>query len=171
MRSIIALLLLSFACQAADEPNLPTLIVSDSGYSWMIQDANGNPVIYKFAQVIVLGKKQPPVVVTPPIQTEFGLEGQVKQWLLTVADSAKPNAKEIAKALKDAAEEFTEYETLVEMETALGITIKSVIKEPKEWRSFGAALFASMETLKLTGKVTTPKDMSRALLEVVKGMQ
>ena len=170
MRYIIAACLLfcnlGFAAEEA-----AILIISDSGYAWMIQDSQGNPVLYKFSQVIVLGKKPP--VIQPPVATEFGLEAQVKQWLLTVVESAIANKKEIAAGLKEVAEEAEadEYKTIGEMEASLGVTIKSVIKEPKEWRAFGSALYASLETLKATGKVKTPKDMARALKEVVKGLQ
>lgn len=169
----LSLLLVGSILRAA-EPQLPVLIISDNGYTWMIQDENGKPVLYEFSQVLVLGKPSTRPPTTPPIPSEFGLETQAKQWLLTIPASALVNRVEIAKALTDTAKAASEgkFNTLAEMESALGVALSVSIKDKPSWAGFGASLQAAYNTLKspTIGKIKTPDDFGRALKEVVRGM-
>lgn len=185
MRTVIAAILLfvtSTSSLFAQDEVLPVLIISDNGYAWMIQDSTGKPVMYQFSNVIVLGKngpKLPPVVTNPPVSTptEFGLVDQTKQWLGSVTtDAGKKHAAKIAAAIKAVADKSDEFKELGEMEAALGISLKSVLSDAEikaDWKAFGSAMFAAITAFKLptVGKIKTTKDMSRALLEVVKGLQ
>lgn len=169
---IVACVMLASAAMAAD---LPILIVSDNGYAWMIQDTDGKPVLYQFSQVIVLGKPTKPPLPPVIVPSEFGLDAQAKAWMLTVPDGAKANATAIAKALTDSATmaKAGKFNTIGEMEAALGAMLSAAITDKPAWAGFGASLQATLSTLKSANvaKIKTPDDLARALIEVARGMQ
>lgn len=171
-RLLLALSLLSASAAAAD-PALPILLVSDGGYSWMILGEDGMPQIYRFSQVIVVGTpKVPPVVVTPPA-VGFGLEAQARQWMLTVTGAiARSQAGDIRKVLELVGNSAESYQTIGEMEAALGALLAATIRDRAAWSGFGASLQSALSTLKgpTVGKIKTPADLGKALLEVAKGM-
>lgn len=142
----------------------------------MIQDAEGKPVLYQFSSVVILGKPSVNPTPQPPIFTpsEFNLETQVKQWLTTVNRTSIGNKGAIANALKESAEAAKQgkFETLAEMETALGVVLSKVIENKAAWAGFGASLQSAISVLKSPSvdKIKTPQDLGRALTEVVKGM-
>lgn len=172
-RLLLVLSLLSASAAAAD-PALPILLVSDGGYSWMILGEDGMPQIYRFSQVIVVGTpKVPPVVVTPPPAVGFGLEAQARQWMLTVTDAAaKGQAGDIRKLLEIVGNSAASYQTIGEMEAALGALLTATIRDRAAWSGFGASLQSALSTLKgpTVGKIKSPADLGKALLEVAKGM-
>jgi hypothetical protein len=170
-RLLLILSLLSASAAAAD-PALPILLVSDGGYSWLIVGEDGMPQIYRFSQVIIVGTpKTPPVVVTPPA-TGFGLETQARQWMLTVTDPAKAQAADIRKLLEIVGNSAASYQTIGEMEAAIGALLTATIRDRAAWSGFGASLQSALSTLKspTVGKIKTPADLGKALLEVAKGM-
>lgn len=155
--------------------DLPILIVSDNGYAWMIQDADGKPVLYQFSQVIILGKPSKPPTQPPVVTPEFGLEAQARAWMVTVPAASWPNSTAIAKAITDAAAmaKAGKFQTIGEMEAALGAMLTVAIRDKEAWSGFGASLQATLSTLKApnVAKIKTPDDLARALIEVARGMQ
>lgn len=172
-RLVFLLVCISFST-IATAADLPILIVSDNGYAWMIQDADGKPVLYQFSQVIVLGKPTKPPLPPVIVPSEFGLDAQARAWMLTVPDGAKTNATAIAKTLTDSAAmaKAGKFQTIGEMEAALGAMLSAAITDKPAWAGFGASLQATLSTLKAANvaKIKTPDDLARALIEVAKGM-
>lgn len=166
-------LLLTLLCLSspvfADSPQLPILIVSDSGYTWMIQGDDGTPQVYKFSQVIVIGK--PVTVPTVPTASEFGLAEQTPTWLSAVPSTAKAEIPAIKKAFSDTAAMAGTLKTTGEVEAVMKALLGSTIKDKTSWATFGIALNTELIALQKKSKIVTAADYGRALTEVAKSLQ
>lgn len=166
---ILFLLLLPGSLQAADQ--LPVLVISPTGYAWMIQGENG-PVLYKFSQVVILGQ---PTGGTPN-DNAFGLVEKTKTWLDAVPNAAKSIAQveAIAKAFEDVAEmvKSGKLQTLGSVEAATLALLEQTIQNKAAWSTFGSNLNKNLIELQtVSKKIVTPADYAKALLEVAKGLQ
>lgn len=165
-KCLLVLCLLSTPVLAADRV-LPILLVSDSGYSWMIQDEDGTPVVYKFSQVVVLGKPTGPGV--PPSTPEFGLTAQATTWLTAVTD--KSEVAVVKKALTDVVTMISvkgKLKTTGEVEAVTGALLVNSIKNKAVWGSFAGSLNQAMIQLQNDKRIVTPDDYGRAISEVLK---
>lgn len=165
------LLTLLLTASAYAEPVLPILIVSDSGYAWMIQGEDGLPIIYKFSQVVVIGKPTQGVPPVTPKPAEFGLAAQIPGWLSSVSD--KSDLPAIKKALTEVTTMSLSPEklkTLGEVEAVTGALLSSAISQKAVWGVFGANLNKALVQLQADKKIITPADYGRALTEVVKAL-
>jgi hypothetical protein len=165
---LLSFLLANSALSA--EPVLPTLIISDSGYHWLIQGTDGSPLLYKFANVVVIGKPTQGVP-APPTASEFGLTPKVSTWLDSVSDKADLVAvKEAINQAATMASSPGKLKTLGEVEAVAGALLSTAIKNKTAWGVFGSNLNKELVQLQTDKKITTPADYGRALLEISKAL-
>lgn len=152
-------------------PQLPVLIITDKGYSWMIQGDDGTPIVYKFSQVIVLGKPDisvPPVV--PP--TTGSVKERVTAWVSEIPVAKRTKLPAIITALNviTVAGKFT---NLPEMEATIKTLLGIVLNDEDRviWEKFGANLNNLITEFKKAGKVTNPIELAALLLEVIKALE
>lgn len=170
MKYLLPLLtLLCLSCSTFAAEQLPILIVSDSGYSWMIQGEDGTPIVYKFSQVVVIGKPTQPI--PPTTNSEFGISTQVANWLATASD--KSDLIAIKNALTEVvtmASTPGKLKTLGEVEVVTGALLATSIKNKAAWAEFGKNLNQTLILLQANKKIQTPADYGRAINEVIKAL-
>ena len=169
-RLCLCLCLLPFTILAS-EPPLPVLIVSDTGYTWMIQDAKGKPVIYEFSQVIVLGKSptSPPV---PPV-SGFGLDAIIRKQVAELSPTGKMDLPGIIKGLNYTIEmiKANSFKTTGEVEAVAAALMTAEIKDKADWKVLGTATDEALVKLQKSGKIKTVTDYGQALAEIAKALQ
>ena len=169
-RLCLCLCLLPSVLFAAD-PALPVLIVSDNGYSWMIQDSNGKPVLYEFAQVIIIGK--PTTVPQPPATTPYGLEEPIRKLVQKLSATSKLDLPAVRTGIADTALMAKEgkFKQLGEVEAVAAALMKAAIKDKDGWKELAVAIDTSLVKLQRDGKITTPGQYANALYEIMNAMQ
>lgn len=170
-RLLIAMLLVVSASvsQAAD---LPVLIVTESGYRWMIADANGMPVLYEFSQVIVLGK--PSGKPGPGPVPDAEVTKQVRDWVIDL----KPEAMADLAAVKAAflqTQEMTEgvdpkLTTIGEVEGVLSALLQQSITNKAAWGVFAGKVDALCVSLQKSGRIKTAADYGKVIAEIARAL-
>lgn len=136
----------------------------------MIQGDDGTPIVYKFSQVVVIGKPVGGVPVPPTTVPEFGLAPQVPTWLATVTDKADLPAIKAALQQTVTSSASGKLKTLGEVEAVTGALLGNSIKNTAAWSKFGGSLNQALVQLQSDKKIVTPADYGRALNEVLKAL-
>lgn len=155
----------------AAEPALPVLIVTDNGYSWMIQDANGKPVVYEFAQVIVLGK--PTTFPQPPTASTFGLEAPIRKLIVNLSPTSRLDLPAVLKGINDTVDmtKANRFKTTGEVEAVAAALMGAAIKDKAGWGPVAIAIDEALVKLQKDGKIKTVADYGQALSEIAKALQ
>ena len=169
--AMVLVILLCGVVHAAD-PALPVLIVSESGYSWMIADSNGKPVLYEFSQVIVLGK---PTVVTPKTPPTFSfidpsLVLTLRGLMAALSASGRADLPDVVKGVKDTSDMAIagKFKTLGEVEAVASALLRAAIKDKAAWAPIATAIDESLVKMQADGRIVTPADYGKALADLVK---
>lgn len=114
----------------------------------------------------------PPTDEPDPPKITFGLAKLVPGWLATVPDAAKGNKQSIAEVLAVNAKLAAEgrFNTLQEIQQAVGVGLSAAITDKKAWGKFGAEFTAAIDALQKSGKIQTPADFGKAIGEVAGAM-
>lgn len=173
MRTTLTLcLMLVCSVISAAEPTLPVLIVSDNGYAWMIQDSNGKPVIYEFAQVIVIGKPTtfPP---TPPVTSVFGLEAPIRKLIANLSPVSRDDLPAVLKGINDTVGmvKANRFKTTGEVEAVAAALMGAAIKDKAGWGPVAIAIDEALVKLQKDGKIKTVADYGQALSEIARALQ
>lgn len=172
MRTSMFLLLLLFSSfSLAADPALPVLIVSDNGYAWMIQDSNGKPVIYEFAQVIVIGK--PTTFPQPPTTSVFGLEAPIRTLIAKLSPTSRLDLPAVLKGINDTVEmaRNNRFKTTGEVEAVAAALMGAAIKDKAGWGPVAIAIDEALVKLQKDGKIKSVSDYGQALSEIAKALQ
>ena len=167
---LLPLLLIAMSVQvsSAAPPEL-VLIVTDKGYAWMTQDENGEVAVFKFSQVIVLGKPSGPL---PQPTPGFGLEAPIRKLVAGLSESGKADLPAVRKGITDTAGMIAadKLKTLGEVEAVTSALLKAAIKDKVSWAPIAIAIDEALVKLQADKRIVTPADYGKALAEIARAM-
>lgn len=107
-----------------------------------------------------------------PPPSEFGVAGQVEEWLSTISDPHRNLIPKVKQQLLDQAALCAkgEFRTIAEVENSLLGNLTAILSGASSWRQFGERFNESSTALENSGKIKTPADMGRFYSEVAGAM-
>lgn len=169
MKFILALALLCSHAFGAE----PVLVISDSGYWILTQDASGDLIKTRVTQVVILGKPNTPPL--PPTVPESKVAGLVRELLTKAPVSTAQDKADIANALGTVAELCAKpeggFETLVQAKATTGIGLRMALKDQTAWRPFGLEFNKLIASLEASGDIKTIADYGKLLELIAKGFK
>lgn len=118
---------------------------------------------------VTVGDPPKPDPPTDPPLSGFGLAAQVPTWMATVPQAARSDIPAIQAAMRDVADKASQWDSIADMQAALGVMLGQAIKQPG-WATFGESMSAAMNSLVASGKIDTTAKCADALREIAGAM-